>query len=48
MEIGEQIYYFPLGSSDHVIPSIEMIITVNPGETGMPSRRDINNSGNDR
>jgi len=30
MEFGEKIYFFPLGSSENLNPSIEIIITVTP------------------
>jgi len=30
MEFGEKIYFFPLGSSENLIPYIEIIITVAP------------------
>jgi hypothetical protein len=33
MEFGEQIYFFPLGSATHLIPSIEIVITVNSNES---------------
>jgi hypothetical protein len=40
MEFGEQIYFFPLGSATHLIPSIEIVITVNNNET-INQRRDF-------
>lgn len=30
MELGEPIYFYPLGSSKYLNPSIEIVITVNP------------------
>ncbi len=36
MELGEPIYFYPLGSSKYLNPSIEIVITVNPyNETGV-------------
>jgi len=38
LEFGEPIYFFPLGSSQQLDSSIEIILTVNPySETGVPS-----------
>ncbi|MDR1837278.1 MAG: hypothetical protein LBQ89_06425 [Treponema sp.] len=34
MELGEQIFFFPLGSSQHLDPSIEIILTVNQYQEG--------------
>ena len=44
MEFGEEIYYFPLGASENINPSIEMVIKVTPNETGRGLRRPANNS----
>jgi len=45
MEYGEKIYYYPLGASEHLNPSIEMVVTVNP-DPDAPRRRPTN-TGND-
>jgi len=47
MELGEPIYFYPLGSSRHLNPSIEIMLTVTPYEGGTLPRRS-SNSGNDR
>ncbi|MDR0503432.1 MAG: hypothetical protein LBH16_08945 [Treponema sp.] len=40
LEFGEPIYFFPLGSSQQLNSSIEIILTVNPySDTGVPSAR---------
>jgi len=48
MEFGEPVYFFPLGESRYLNPSIEIIITVNPyNGPGLSARTDPN-SGNDK
>ena len=47
MELGEQIYFFPLGLYGNLIPSIEIVITVNSNE-GINQRRDSINTRNER
>jgi len=39
MELGEPIYFYPLGSSQYLNPSIQIVITVSPynGEAGVRS-----------
>jgi len=44
MEFGEPVYFFPLGASKNLNPSIEIVITVNPYSG--PSTRTDTNSGN--
>ena len=46
MEFGEPIYFYPLGSSEHLTPSIEIMLTINPYEGDSSPRRRVN-SGND-
>jgi len=48
MEFGEPVYFFPLGESRYLNPSIEIIITVNPYNGPGPSTRTDTNSGNDK
>jgi len=48
MEFGEPVYFFPLGESQNLNPSIEIIITVNPynvNESGSSTEASTN-SGN--
>jgi len=46
MEYGEQIFFFPLGSSQNLSPSIEIIVTVNPYNDGTnPRGSNANRSG---
>jgi len=43
MELGEPIYFYPLGSSKYLNPSIEIIVTVNPyNETGVRPESSVN------
>jgi len=48
MVLGEPVYFFPLGESQYLNPSIEIIITVNPYNGPGPSTRTDTNSGNDK
>jgi len=48
MEFNEPVYFFPLGESQYLSPSIEIIIKVNPYNGPGPSTRTDNNSGNDK
>jgi hypothetical protein len=48
MELGEPIYFYPLGSSQHLNPSIEIKLTVKPYEGDVSPRRRSANPGNDR
>jgi hypothetical protein len=49
MEFGEQIFYIPLGESKHLIPSIEIVITVKRNENTNPTNpRRNSNPGNGR
>jgi hypothetical protein len=47
MELGEPIYYYPLGAAQHLNPSIEIMLTIRPYEGDISPRRS-NNSSNDR
>jgi len=46
MGFGEPIYFFPLGESQNLNPSIEIIITVNPYNVSGASTEASTNSGN--
>jgi len=46
VEFGEPIYFYPLGSSESLTPSIQIILTVSLYEGDDPPRRRAN-SGND-
>jgi len=46
MELGEPVYFFPLGASRNLKPSIEIVITVNPYNGTVPSGEENTNSGN--
>jgi len=48
MEFNEPVYFFPLGESQYLTPSIEIIITVNPYNGPGPSTKPDTNSGNDK
>jgi hypothetical protein len=48
MEFGEPVYFFPLGESQNLNPSIEIIITVNPYSGSGSSTEATANSGNVR
>jgi hypothetical protein len=48
MEFGEKIYFFPLGSSEHLNPSIEIIITVTSNDEDTNQRGNTVNTGNGR
>jgi len=48
MELGEPVYFFPLGASQNLNPSIEIIITVNPYNRPGVSTRVDTNPGNDK
>jgi len=48
MEFNEPVYFFPLGESQYLNPSIEIIIKVNPYNGPGPSTRADTNSGNDK
>jgi hypothetical protein len=48
MEFGEPVYFFPLGESRNLNPSIEIIITVSPYSESGTSKRADPNSGNDK
>ena len=48
MEFGEKIYFFPLGSSENLNPSIEIIVTVSASEARRNPRRSSADSGNER
>jgi hypothetical protein len=47
MELGEPIYYYPLGAAQHLNPSIEIMLTVTLYEGDISPRRS-NSSRNDR
>jgi hypothetical protein len=48
MVFGEPVYFFPLGESRFLNPSIEIVITVNPYNGTGPSMKTDTNSGNDK
>jgi hypothetical protein len=48
MVLGEPVYFFPLGESRYLNPSIEIIITVNPYNGSEPFTRTDTNPGNDK
>jgi hypothetical protein len=48
MEFGEPIYFFPLGSSQHLDASIEIILTVNPNAAAVLPSETASNSENDK